>query len=323
MEGTPDLQEQAVGWEEKAVLVEDLGTSYGTISPGESVCGLDAEQGLSLARRKRRIRVRGWRVTLALSILVLVTLVLLASLVGLDSVCGWTGLCSGTFDDWSAAQDAPPDSQSPPEHLLTPPSIPQYVIDHAPFVYLDQDETYWPGDMGEHLPHTIPELDYVPIQEMLQTTLNLTNLDQLNQFNKGRHVFLTSKDDVQEHPDWLLGEKNIPEEMIKGAGKVQVSTIPKGGKSSAPVVLITAAKENGILDAFWFFFYSFNRGNSVFNIRWGNHVGDWEHTLIRFQYGKPELAYLSEHDFGAAYSFSALEKIGQRVSRHAFQSFPS
>ena len=37
----------------------------------------------------------------------------------------------------------------------------------------------------------------------------------------------------------------------------------------------------------------------------GNHVGDWEHTMIRFEHGKPTSVFLSEHDFGAAYAFHA------------------
>ena len=60
----------------------------------------------------------------------------------------------------------------------------------------------------------------------------------------------------------------------------------KTGKSTAPAILVVVPKDNGIVDAFWFFFYSFNQGQKVFNIRFGNHVGDWEHTLIRFKDGQ-------------------------------------
>ena len=80
------------------------------------------------------------------------------------------------------------------------------------------------------------------------------------------------------------------------------------GKSAAPAILIVVPKEDGIVDAFWFFFYSFNQGNKVLNIRFGNHVGDWEHTLIRFKDGKPESVFVSEHNFGGAYTWHAIEK---------------
>lgn len=86
----------------------------------------------------------------------------------------------------------------------------------------------------------------------------------------------------------------------------------RGGRSDAPAVLITVNKGHGIVDAFWFFFYSFNLGNVVLNVRFGNHVGDWEHTAIRFQHGKPKAVFFSEHNFGSAYSYDAVEKIGKR-----------
>lgn len=92
----------------------------------------------------------------------------------------------------------------------------------------------------------------------------------------------------------------------------------RGGRSDAPAFLIVVPKEDGIVDAFWFFFYSYNLGNKVLNIRFGDHVGDWEHTLVRFKDGKPDSLFFSEHFFGEAYSYQAVEKIGKRVSRFCF-----
>ncbi|WPH00455.1 putative vacuolar protein sorting-associated protein tda6 [Acrodontium crateriforme] len=82
----------------------------------------------------------------------------------------------------------------------------------------------------------------------------------------------------------------------------------RAGRSSAPAILVVVDKGNGTVDAFWFFFYSYNLGQTVFNIRFGNHVGDWEHTLVRFKDGQPHEVFLSEHTFGEAYSWSAMEK---------------
>ena len=56
--------------------------------------------------------------------------------------------------------------------------MPQYVLDYVPYVCLDQNESYWPGDMTKHPIHTTPELGDTPMQEMLQTTLNLINCDK-------------------------------------------------------------------------------------------------------------------------------------------------
>jgi hypothetical protein len=49
------------------------------------------------------------------------------------------------------------------------------------------------------------------------------------------------------------------------------------GYSSTPAILITIRKSNDVLDAYWFLFNSYNQGNKVVGIRFGDHVGDWEH----------------------------------------------
>jgi len=194
--------------------------------------------------------------------------------------------------------------------------IPQYVLDYAPLVHLYSEEQFWPCDIAEHLFHVTPELNYTPIQGRLQNS-DLTNLDQLNEFEKGRYVYLTSNDNVEERPDWLGGQKNIPDDFDEDKGadghKSKIGKQGKGGRSHAPAVLVTINKGNGIVDAFWFYFYSYNLGNVVLNIRFGNHVGDWEHSLVRFQHGKPKVIFFSEHNFGSAYSYGAVEKIGKRV----------
>jgi hypothetical protein len=86
-----------------------------------------------------------------------------------------------------------------------------------------------------------------------------------------------------------------------------------GGRSDAPAVLVVVPKGDGVVDAFWFFFYSYNLGNTVFNVRFGNHVGDWEHTTVRFHNGVPKAIFFSEHAGGEAYTYEAVEKIGKRV----------
>lgn len=81
-----------------------------------------------------------------------------------------------------------------------------------------------------------------------------------------------------------------------------------GGYSRAPAILILVDKGNGILDAFWFYFYSYNLGTTVMKIRFGNHIGDWEHSLIRFHNGVPKAVFFSAHSGGLAYSYDAVEK---------------
>ena len=243
-------------------------------------------------------------------------------------VCNWLGISD--YSGWSRYHDPlldVMDAVTEPEDLSQDPrvmqEVPQYVIDYAPLVHLFSGEQFWPCDIAEHLFHVTPELNYTPVQGRLQSS-KLTNLDRLNQFQDGRYVYLTSNDNVEDRPEWLGGENNIPDQFdydgdddnddAKLEAMVKGRKTNGGGRSNAPAVLVVVDKGKGIVDAFWFFFYSYNLGNKVFNIRWGNHVGDWEHTLIRFQHGEPKLLFFSEHNFGEAYSYGAVEKIGGRVS---------
>ncbi|KAI1200828.1 vacuolar sorting-associated protein [Nemania serpens] len=82
------------------------------------------------------------------------------------------------------------------------------------------------------------------------------------------------------------------------------------GYSRAPATLILVDKGSGVVDAFWFFFYSYNLGQTVLATRYGNHVGDWEHAMVRFEAGVPRAMYFSEHEGGQAYAWQAVEKRG-------------
>lgn len=279
---------------------------------------------------------------------------------------------------WTEGKDRPED-WTDDERVLR--EIPEYVMEYAPLVHLYSGEQFWPCDIAEHLYHITPALNYTPVQSE-QRHPTLQNLNGLNQWQNGRWVYLTSNDNVEERPDWLEGEKNIPsnptepDDQFEGnegwvhkpgrtylqglkdamadlqdwfapgidgleddadfqmtrSGQSEASSTARrshhelrrstsldhapermrGGRSDAPAVLITVNKGHGIVDAFWFFFYSFNLGNVVLNVRFGNHVGDWEHTAIRFQHGKPKAVFFSEHNFGSAYSYDAVEKVGKR-----------
>ncbi|KAF2876736.1 hypothetical protein BDV95DRAFT_482394 [Massariosphaeria phaeospora] len=256
---------------------------------------------------------------------------------------------------WKSARVRPEDWS---EEEQQEREIPQYVLDHAPLIHLYSGEQFWPGDIAEHLIHTTPHLNYTP----LQATDDHPNLSHLNDLNKwGRFVYLQSDDNVEDRPDWLGGEVNIPDvphdldtdpgddeddrkhghftEDRKEKDRVLAMT-PEGekrlvtdddshskrtrrrlnifgkkvvgGKSDAPVPLVLVPKDHGVVDAFWFFFYSYNQGNAVFNVRFGNHVGDWEHTVIRFVDGVPKAVFYSEHSAGEAYTWEAVEKVGKR-----------
>lgn len=231
---------------------------------------------------------------------------------------------------WPGAKLRPADFEGD-ENLLS--RVPQYVVDHAPLVHLYSGEKYWPCDMGEHLHHVTPELNFTPVQAGWQHP-GLNNLSDLNRWEDARYVFLTSDDNVEDHPAWLMGEKNIPVAPTGSEWQVEDNAPPpaakhplQAGRSDAPAVLVMVNKGNGVVDAFWFFFYSFNLGNTVI-LRFGNHVGDWEHTVVRFHNGKPKAIFFSEHYFGQAYSYRAVEKVGKRpvvysaVGTHAMYATP-
>jgi hypothetical protein len=297
---------------------------------------------------------------------------------------------------WESANTSP-EQWSDEERILR--EVPGYVLEHAPYIHLYSGEKFWPCDIAEHLIHTTPHLNYTALQASSDHP-NLTDLNDLNRW--GPFVYLQSDDNVEDRPQWLGGETNIPskpddsdpgnwadwedhtgatfkedkdgeeepwfhagvgdtrdkggvrppsgaitspvpvptdtpegEQLVyegkprddkpghdeprhdephheidlirRGMGKKVV-----GGRSDAPAVLIVVEKGDGVVDAFFFFFYSYNLGNKVFNVRFGNHVGDWEHTVVRFQHGEPKAVFFSEHSFGEAYRWDAVEKIGKR-----------
>ncbi|KAL8765428.1 MAG: hypothetical protein Q9209_007496 [Squamulea sp. 1 TL-2023] len=265
--------------------------------------------------------------------------------------CTWFDTCAQPqqSDHWSSEQDPnvqkshPNDGKSFASTIQANSSdqandIPDYVLEFAPLVHLHSGEKFWPCDIAEHLNHVTPYLNYTPMAAT-SISLNLTNLDKLNKHTHGRFVYLTSNDNVEERPDWLEGEKNIPDDPeefhkfahdnrnqqpLRANGAEEIH----GGRSDAPAVLVVVNKGHGVVDAFWFFFYSYNLGNLVFNVRFGDHVGDWEHCLVRFIDGKPKYVFVSEHYFGQAYTYSAVEKLGKRpviysaIGTHAMYATP-
>ncbi|CDR40758.1 CYFA0S05e04104g1_1 [Cyberlindnera fabianii] len=182
------------------------------------------------------------------------------------------------------------------EKTLGKGEIPQYVLDHCPLVHLYTEEKYLPYDISEfvknfhleHRNHTVIHgsgltLDY------LSSVAQDENIDD-------RNTFMTSDTDFSEDPDWLTGKFNKPDLVT---GKIK----------NAPAVLVVVDKGNGWVDAYWFYFYSFNLGPFVMGHGpYGNHIGDWEHSLTRFYKGVPVFVWMSAHGGGGAYYYDALEK---------------
>lgn len=115
-------------------------------------------------------------------------------------------------------------------------TIPDYVLTYAPYSYLYSGETWWPSDVATHMEHVTPEVEYVAVE----SNVTLETLDEL-----ASDVFLTSNDNVEDNPAWLLSTDNTPD---------------SSGYSSAPATIIVVEKDDGIVDAFYFYFYSYNHG---------------------------------------------------------------
>ncbi|KAL9052719.1 MAG: hypothetical protein Q9162_005220 [Coniocarpon cinnabarinum] len=191
------------------------------------------------------------------------------------------------------------------------------------FVYLQsndnvEDRPKWLGS-EKNIPvredDALSDIDEDPLNpdtedepEEVDSASAQTQMDDSGIPNVSPEEIATLKKEAQE----ILSRQQLKSDVLRKRHSYDPSYRPRGGRSDAPVVLITVPKADGIVDAFWFFFYSYNLGNRVLNIRFGNHVGDWEHTLVRFKHGKPIEIFFSEHDFGEAFTYSAVEKIGRR-----------
>ncbi|OBZ79234.1 putative vacuolar protein sorting-associated protein TDA6 [Grifola frondosa] len=170
--------------------------------------------------------------------------------------------------------------------------IPDFVLANAPISHLWSEESWWPSDIAVHLTHVVPEVDF----DDVASSVTFTTISTL-----ASDVFLTSKDDVLTQPAWMTSAVNEPD---------------SNGHSGAPATIICVEKEGGILDAFFFYFYSFNSGGKVLDIEFGDHIGDWEHSMVRFVNSEPSVVYLSAHSGGSAFTFDTMQTTNGRPTTY-------
>ncbi|KAI1623705.1 hypothetical protein EDD37DRAFT_609915 [Exophiala viscosa] len=174
--------------------------------------------------------------------------------------------------------------------------VPDFVRQYAPVAYLDSTEIYFPSDIGAQTTHTKPE-DSNGTVLTPPAPLTLSNLDNLNAFNdSGTGVYLTSDEGIEALPPWCRGVQ--PESNGTTPGIV-------------PMAVVTVSKPNDTLDAFYFYFYAYNQGNWVFNdsaLEFGDHLGDWEHNMVRFVNGTPQAVWYSQYSGGEAFTYNATVK---------------
>lgn len=179
----------------------------------------------------------------------------------------WTVLCARAAAASSAA-----------------PTVPDYVIKYAPLLHLHSADPFRPSDLLRHVRHTTPRVDFAPVsgpESNGSIVWDLDNLKDLNRFGAGGYnVSLTSKDNAVADPvpSWLLGTE--PDQSAQGLTR-----------NATPCVVVLVERTPQDLDAFYFYFYSFNRGQNISQVRepinrmvrldgkegtaFGDHVGDW------------------------------------------------
>ncbi|KAK9476452.1 hypothetical protein V1514DRAFT_369628 [Lipomyces japonicus] len=183
----------------------------------------------------------------------------------------------------------------PEDWSIKPGQIPDYVIKYAPVVHLYSEEVYLPCDVRDFVSHMYPVLNSENITDRLNIKLPMTMRD-VGRLPRDADIYLTSDSDFDVDPDWVTGIGNRP----------SIET----GLNPAPAVLIVFDKGDGWVDSFWFYFYSFNLGPFVMGGGpYGNHIGDWEHSILRFHNGQPHSLWMSAHGGGSGFTYKALEKL--------------
>ncbi|KIP03082.1 hypothetical protein PHLGIDRAFT_49098, partial [Phlebiopsis gigantea 11061_1 CR5-6] len=158
-------------------------------------------------------------------------------------------------------------------------ALPSYVTQFAPLSYLHSQERFQPADVATHLTHVQPEIS-------MSATASSVTFSTIGSLSSS--TYLTSTDDIEDLPSWLSGVK--PDST---------------GLTSSPATIVAVEKSGGIVDAFYFYFYSYDHATYL-GLQFGDHVGDWEHSMVRFVNGAPQDIYLSAHSGGSAYTYSTL-----------------
>ncbi|KAK6199361.1 uncharacterized protein RJT21DRAFT_131100 [Scheffersomyces amazonensis] len=182
------------------------------------------------------------------------------------------------------------------ERTLEKGEIPDYVIEYAPLVHLYSEERYLPYDIKSYIKEFRVEFPNGTVVPGTEEDMNIKKFGDLAKLYDTDELYLMSNSDFSLDPNWITGIKNKPS-LIDGEIK------------DAPATLIVVDKGNGWVDSYWFYFYSFNLGPFVMGSGpYGNHVGDWEHSLVRFYNGQPVIVWMSAHGGGGGFYYHNLEK---------------
>ena len=131
------------------------------------------------------------------------------------------------------------------QRTLNDGEVPEYCIKYAPLVHLYSEEKYLPYDIAEYVKHFHVEYDNGTTITGTESQMSLAKLALLSEMSQTNDIYMTSNTDFDNDPEWITGVKNKPS-LISGETK------------NAPATVIVVDKGNGWVDAYWFYFYSFN-----------------------------------------------------------------
>ena len=118
--------------------------------------------------------------------------------------------------------------------------FPDFVYKYAPLSHLHSNEQYWPSDVKLHLTKVIPEIDFKQIG-------GTPTLQTLSTLSKDVSLTATKEDLLAHDSDFFTTTYGKPTDS---------------NYSDAPGTIIVVDKGGGIIDAFYFYFYSWNYGNT-------------------------------------------------------------
>ncbi|OKL62633.1 hypothetical protein UA08_01900 [Talaromyces atroroseus] len=100
------------------------------------------------------------------------------------------------------------------------------LLKESPLVWLDVNETYFPGDIYGQVLDTYPALNHTKITAY-ETPLTLDNLDQLNNFGNSS-VYVTSNQGIKNYPGWFNGTRPNTNGVAEDATSCTIITFDHG-----------------------------------------------------------------------------------------------
>lgn len=124
---------------------------------------------------------------------------------------------------------------------------------------LDEGDTFFPSDMAAHVANTHATVNFTAVKGA-PDPLSLQHLDLLNELG-GEDVYLTSNEELTRYPKYL---------NAKAPDSKTLQT-----KDAVSCVIVVVDKGEGVVDVFYMYFYTFNKGLEILGHEVGDHLGDW------------------------------------------------